>query len=59
MNTVRVAGFEIGAGNPLALLAGPCVLEGLERCLYIGRTIRDITRRLGKIGRDTSELQSR
>lgn len=47
MNTVRVAGFEIGAGNPLALLAGPCVLEGLERCLYIGRTIRDITRRLG------------
>lgn len=47
MNTVRVADFEIGAGNPLALLAGPCVLEGLERCLYIGRTIRDITRRLG------------
>ena len=47
MNTVREADFEIGAGNPLALLAGPCVLEGLERCLYIGRTIRDITRRLG------------
>lgn len=47
MNTVQVADFEIGAGNPLALLAGPCVLEGLERCLYIGRTIRDITRRLG------------
>lgn len=47
MNTVRVVDFEIGAGNPLALLAGPCVLEGLERCLYIGRTIRDITRRLG------------
>ena len=47
MNTVRVADFEIGAGNPLALLAGPCVLEGLERCLYFGRTIRDITRRLG------------
>lgn len=47
MNTVRVADFEIGAGNPLALLAGPCVLESLERCLYIGRTIRDITRRMG------------
>ena len=47
MNTVRVADFEIGAGNPLVLLAGPCVLEGLERCIYIGRTIRDITRRLG------------
>ncbi|MGP1470819.1 MAG: 3-deoxy-8-phosphooctulonate synthase [Schwartzia sp. (in: firmicutes)] len=47
MNTVKVADFEIGAGNPLALLAGPCVLEGLDRCLFIGRTIRDITRRLG------------
>ncbi|MGP1366327.1 MAG: 3-deoxy-8-phosphooctulonate synthase [Schwartzia sp. (in: firmicutes)] len=47
MNTVKVAEFEIGAGNPLALLAGPCVLEGLDRCLFIGRTIRDITRRLG------------
>lgn len=47
MNTVKVANFEVGAGNPLVLMAGPCVLEGLERCLYIGRTIRDITRRLG------------
>ena len=47
MNKVKVADFEIGAGNPLTLLAGPCVLEDMDRCLYIGRTIRDITRRLG------------
>ena len=47
MNTVKVGNFEIGAGRPLALLAGPCVLESLERCLLIGRTIRDITQRLG------------
>lgn len=47
MNTVKVADFEIGGGNPLVLMAGPCVLEEPERCLYIGRTIRDITRRLG------------
>lgn len=47
MNTVKVKNFEIGAGNPLVLMAGPCVLEGLERCLYIGRTIKDITSRLG------------
>ena len=47
MNTVKVADFEIGAGNPLVLMAGPCVLEGLERCLFIGRTIKDITTRLG------------
>lgn len=47
MNTVKVGNFEIGAGNQLALMAGPCVLESMERCLYIGRTIKDITTRLG------------
>lgn len=47
MNTVKIRDFEIGAGNPLALLAGPCVLEGLERALYIGREIKAITQRLG------------
>lgn len=47
MNTVRIRDFEIGAGRPLALLAGPCVLEGLERSLYIGREIKAIAARLG------------
>lgn len=47
MNTVQVGNFSIGNSQPLALLAGPCVLEGLERCLLIGRTIKEITGRLG------------
>ena len=47
MNTVKIRDFESGAGNPLALLAGPCVLEGLERSLYIGREIKAIANRLG------------
>jgi len=47
MNTVQVGNFSIGNGQPLALLAGPCVLEGLDRCLLIGRTIKEITGRLG------------
>ena len=47
MNKVKVGSFEIGGGEPLALLAGPCVLESLDRCLYIGRTIKDICGRLG------------
>ena len=47
MNTVQVGNFSIGNGQPLALLAGPCVLEGLDRCLLIGRTIKEITDRLG------------
>ena len=47
MNTVQVGNFSIGNGQPLALLAGPCVLEGLDRCLLIGRTIKEIAGRLG------------
>lgn len=47
MNTVTVGDIKIGSGQPLALLAGPCVLEGLERSLKIGRGIKEITQRLG------------
>lgn len=47
MNTVSVGNIKIGAGQPLALLAGPCVLEGFERSLKIGRGIKEITERLG------------
>ena len=50
MNTVQICDKEnyvVGGGNPLLLLAGPCVLEGFERCLMIGRTIKEITERLG------------
>lgn len=47
MHTVKIANFEVGAGNPLVLLAGPCVLESYERSLYIGKTIKEITARLG------------
>ena len=46
MNKVRVGNFEIGGGEKLTLLAGPCVLEGMERCLLIGRTIKEICQRL-------------
>ena len=47
MHTVKISNFEVGAGNPLVLLAGPCVLESYERSLYIGKTIKEITSRLG------------
>ena len=47
MNTVDVGNFKVGNGQPLTLFAGPCVLEGLERSLYIGHTIKEITQRLG------------
>ena len=47
MNKVKLANFEIGGGEPLVLLAGPCVLEGFEHSLMIGRGIKEITDRLG------------
>ena len=47
MTKVRIADFEVGGGKPLLLMAGPCVLESLERCLMIGREIKAITQRLG------------
>ena len=47
MNKVQVGNFLIGGGEPLTLLAGPCVLESMDRCLRIGRAIKEITGRLG------------
>ena len=46
MNQVKVGNYTIGGGEKLTLLAGPCVLEGLDRCLLIGRTIKAICQRL-------------
>ena len=45
MNKVKVGDIEIGGGN-LVLLAGPCVLEGFERSLKIGRRAKEIAARL-------------
>jgi len=45
MNSVKVGDIEIGGGR-LVLLAGPCVLEGLERSLMIGQRAKEIAIRL-------------
>lgn len=44
---VRIGGVTVGGGSPLALIAGPCVIESPERTLAIGREVRRITERLG------------
>ena len=46
MNIIKVGNYEVGSGE-LILLAGPCVIEGFERTLKIGRTIKEICGRLG------------
>jgi len=47
MNTVNIGSITVGGQHPIALIAGPCVIEGFERTLKIGRGIKDIADRLG------------
>jgi 2-dehydro-3-deoxyphosphooctonate aldolase (KDO 8-P synthase) len=45
---VRVGGSVfIGAGRPLVLIAGPCVIEGRQEALRHAEALRDIARRAG------------
>ncbi len=45
--TVHIGSVAVGGGCPLVLIAGPCVIEGAERTLRIGREIAAIAHRLG------------
>jgi 2-dehydro-3-deoxyphosphooctonate aldolase (KDO 8-P synthase) len=45
--TCRAGSVEIGSGHPLAIIAGPCVLESLDLGLSIGRHLAPICRDLG------------
>ncbi len=47
MHIVKVGSYEVGQGRPLVLLAGPCVLEGYEHSLAIGKEVKRITDKLG------------
>jgi 2-dehydro-3-deoxyphosphooctonate aldolase (KDO 8-P synthase) len=40
-------GIRIGGGAPLALMAGPCVIESLEHCLLVGEAARRVCESLG------------
>jgi 2-dehydro-3-deoxyphosphooctonate aldolase (KDO 8-P synthase) len=39
MRTVKVGTIRIGAGHPLALIAGPCVIESRARCLELAKRL--------------------
>lgn len=47
--TCQVGNLRIGAGQPLAIIAGPCVLESLELGLAVGTAIRDECRAQGAV----------
>ena len=47
MPTITVKNVPIGPGQPLCVIAGPCVAESLELCLRIGAAVRDRCHELG------------
>ncbi|HKY31172.1 MAG TPA: 3-deoxy-8-phosphooctulonate synthase [Candidatus Polarisedimenticolia bacterium] len=42
----RVAGFEVGEGRPMALIAGPCVIEKDDLMLRTAETLASMAQRL-------------
>lgn len=47
METVAVGSVRVGRGQPLAVIAGPCVAESEELCVEIGEAVRDRCVELG------------
>jgi len=47
MNKVSLGDITIGAGAPLVLIAGPCVIESESSTLYHAKRIRDIAAEVG------------
>jgi 2-dehydro-3-deoxyphosphooctonate aldolase (KDO 8-P synthase) len=46
MNTVQVGDIAIGGGSPMALVAGPCVIESESHARSMAGALAEITRRL-------------
>lgn len=46
MIPVPVGAFTVGGGHPLAVIAGPCVIESRSHACAIGLALADIARRL-------------
>lgn len=42
MHSVTIKNFSIGSGNPLAVISGPCVIEGEEQTLYAAEVLKKI-----------------
>lgn len=47
MSNIDIKGINIGKGQPLAIIAGPCAIESKELCLQIGTHVKEICDELG------------
>lgn len=43
--SAKLAQFTVGAGRPMLLIAGPCVIESTDHCLWLAEAIATIARR--------------
>ncbi len=46
MKTIEIDNIKIGKGQPLLLIAGPCVIESEKLCLEVAEKIKKITEKL-------------
>jgi 2-dehydro-3-deoxyphosphooctonate aldolase (KDO 8-P synthase) len=44
---IKIGGFEIGGGRPLALIAGPCVIENADSAMRHAAFIKSVADRVG------------
>jgi 2-dehydro-3-deoxyphosphooctonate aldolase (KDO 8-P synthase) len=44
---VSIGAFAVGGGQPVALIAGPCVIESAAHALHLATAIKDIAARCG------------
>ena len=47
MKPVPIGAFAVGGGSPLALIAGPCVIESPGHALELASAIKEIAARCG------------
>ncbi len=47
MQKITVKNISIGAGSPLVLIAGPCVIESEKHCMETAKRVKDIAHKAG------------
>src|SRR3989440_1193054 len=53
---MRLAGHEVGAGRPLFLIAGPCVIEGAALTQEIAGRLKEIDRKSTRLNSSHDQI---
>ncbi|MHC4873508.1 MAG: 3-deoxy-8-phosphooctulonate synthase [Planctomycetota bacterium] len=44
---IEIGNVKIGGSNPLVLMAGPCVIESEDHCLFMAEKLQELTEKVG------------